>query len=60
MRLIHRFWRWLWGEPEPPLPPDKHYKLPEEYEEDEIVSMDMHFGDEPLYYVDPPTWPFRR
>jgi hypothetical protein len=33
-------------------------KLPEEYMEEYYMSLDMHYGDEPLYLIDPPTWPF--
>jgi len=33
------------------------YKLPEEIMEERCMSLEMHYGDEPLYYSDPPEWP---
>jgi hypothetical protein len=33
------------------------FRLPEDIMEEEIASMDMHYGDEPMYYSDPPEWP---
>ncbi len=32
-------------------------RMPEDIMEEELASMDMHYGDEPLYYSDPPQWP---
>ena len=36
----------------------RQVKLPEEYEEERIMSLEMHYGDEPLYLLDPPEWPY--
>ena len=41
-----------------PVVRERQVKLPEELEEEYILSLDMHYGDEPLYYVDPPEWPY--
>lgn len=27
-------------------------------EEERYMSLEMHYGDEPLYFSDPPEWPF--
>jgi hypothetical protein len=35
----------------------RHLFTPEEREELRGASGDMHYGDEPLYYSDPPEWP---
>jgi len=51
--LVPPWWR------KAPLPPEgRQPMLPEDVEESiYIASMDMHYGDEPLYYSDPPEWP---
>ena len=36
----------------------RQVKLPEELGEEYLLSLEMHYGDEPLYYLDPPEWPY--
>ena len=51
--------RWPWQKkPQPQTPQKRRRLLPEEIEELRIMCLDMHYGDEPLYYLDPPEWPY--
>ncbi len=56
LRMLSRL-SWLVGEPEPSPPEERQPMLPEEIEEERLMHMDMHYGDEPLYCSDPPQWP---
>ena len=52
---------WLWpmkpkAEPNGAL--RRRRMLPEEYMELRAQSLEMHYGDEPLYLLDPPEWPY--
>ena len=48
----------VWGWSNDPLPPEGRQppSLQDIMEMDQ-ASMEMHYGDEPLYYSDPPEWP---
>ena len=51
--------KWPWQKETLPQVPKKRQRLlPEEIEELRIASLEMHYGDEPLYYSDPPEWPY--
>ena len=56
-RMI-KFLRRLFRQQADPAPVrERRRMLPEEIEEERLLSLQMHYGDEPLYYVDPPEWP---
>ena len=56
--MLVKLLRWLARRRvEPVYAPERRIKLPEEYGEEWLLSLEMHYGDEPLYYVDPPEWP---
>ena len=57
--MAQRILSWLFPFRESYAPgPERHYKLPEEIEEDRLMSLDMHYGDEPMFWQDPPEWPW--
>ena len=51
------FGRWYWRHFAREVYIPSRYKLPEEVEEERLMSLEMHYGDEPLYLLDPPEWP---
>ena len=57
--MLKRFLWWLGRkfQEKPQSLSTRQPKLPEEYEEEYWMSLDMHYGDEPLYLLDPPEWP---
>jgi hypothetical protein len=56
-RTIQGLAQWWGRRKPPPFPSGPQVLLPEEVEELRRMSLEMHYGDEPLYYSDPPEWP---
>ena len=52
---MSRLWHLLFGKPYVYVPP--RFRPPEDLEEQRLASLEMHYGDEPLYYTNPPEWP---
>ncbi len=61
LRFLRGWWaqtKELWWPPKPSDAVWRRVRAMEDIEEEKLASMDMHFGDEPLYYSDPPQWPY--
>ena len=47
---------WFWKRHAASDPPPRRISAEEEGEL-YLLSLEMHYGDEPLYFSDPPEWP---